>query len=150
MEDKVFYAFTNDYSEGCHPRILKRMLETNLEQTPGYGTDDYCAAAGEMIMDYFACDDHRTYFFVGGTPANLTVMAAFLKPWQGVLSADTGISHGSGAIEATGHRSSIPNVDGKLVADDVRHWCGRSRGRDADTWCTGMIYISQPTELGMY
>ncbi len=153
MEDKVFYAFTNDYSEGCHPRILKRMLETNLEQTPGYGTDDYCAAAGEMIMDYFACDDHRTYFFVGGTPANLTVMAAFLKPWQGVLSADTGhiAAHESGAIEATGHKVlTIPNVDGKLVADDVRHWCETFYADETHDHMVypGMIYISQPTELG--
>ena len=29
----------NDYSEGCHPSILLRLNEMNLEQNPGYGTD---------------------------------------------------------------------------------------------------------------
>ena len=29
--------FECDYSEGCHPAILQRMVETNLEQTAGYG-----------------------------------------------------------------------------------------------------------------
>ena len=28
--------FECDYAEGAHPRILERMLSTNLEQTPGY------------------------------------------------------------------------------------------------------------------
>ena len=30
--------FNCDYSEGAHERILKKLAETNLEQTPGYGT----------------------------------------------------------------------------------------------------------------
>ena len=31
--------FECDYGEGAHPKILERLLETNLEQTPGYGED---------------------------------------------------------------------------------------------------------------
>ena len=31
------YSFANDYSEGAHPRILEAMMNTNLEQNPGYG-----------------------------------------------------------------------------------------------------------------
>ena len=31
--------FNCDYSEGAHERILKKLAETNLEQTPGYGED---------------------------------------------------------------------------------------------------------------
>ena len=34
--------FECDYSEGAHPRILNRLLETNLEQSPGYGMDEHC------------------------------------------------------------------------------------------------------------
>ena len=29
--------FNCDYTEGAHPRVLEKMLETNLEQTVGYG-----------------------------------------------------------------------------------------------------------------
>ncbi len=32
-------SFASDYMEGCHPRILQRLAETNMEQSPGYGLD---------------------------------------------------------------------------------------------------------------
>ena len=41
--------FNNDYCEGCHQRILDKLSDTNLVQTPGYGTDDYCRHAAELI-----------------------------------------------------------------------------------------------------
>lgn len=41
--------FNSDYTEGCHPAILERLAATNMEQTPGYGEDAYCAAAAEQI-----------------------------------------------------------------------------------------------------
>ena len=34
-------SFTSDYMEGAHPLIMQRLMETNLEKTPGYGTDAY-------------------------------------------------------------------------------------------------------------
>ena len=37
--------FHNDYSEGCHPNVLEKLIKTNLEQTPGYGEDIYCEEA---------------------------------------------------------------------------------------------------------
>ena len=37
--------FTSDYTEGCHSRILDRMIQTNFEQTSGYGTDYHCQNA---------------------------------------------------------------------------------------------------------
>ena len=37
--------FENDYCEGAHEEILKKLVETNLEKTSGYGTDPYCASA---------------------------------------------------------------------------------------------------------
>ena len=40
--------FENDYCEGAHEEILKKLVETNLEKTSGYGTDPYCASAGKI------------------------------------------------------------------------------------------------------
>ena len=37
--------FNCDYTEGAHPHILEKMQETNLEQTIGYGEDEYCEQA---------------------------------------------------------------------------------------------------------
>ena len=40
--------FHNDYSEGCHQKVLEALTRTNLEQTPGYGEDHYCAEAADL------------------------------------------------------------------------------------------------------
>lgn len=42
-------SFESDYTEGAHEQILKRLLETNLEQLSGYGSDPYCESAKEKI-----------------------------------------------------------------------------------------------------
>ena len=31
--------FDSDYMEGAHPTVMQRLVETNLEQTVGYGED---------------------------------------------------------------------------------------------------------------
>ena len=41
--------FNNDYSEGCHPKVLDALTKTNMIQTFGYGEDEYCAAAAAKI-----------------------------------------------------------------------------------------------------
>ena len=41
--------FTSDYTEGAHPRIIEKLAETNMEQTVGYGEDQYCQKAKDKI-----------------------------------------------------------------------------------------------------
>ena len=41
--------FNSDYTEGCHTAILEKLVETNMEQTAGYGEDEYCGQARELI-----------------------------------------------------------------------------------------------------
>ena len=92
--------FACDYSEGAAPEILRRLTETNLEQTPGYGEDVYCEAARAKIRALCAKEDAEVQFLVGGTQTNMTVIASILRPHQGVLAADTGHInvHETGAI----------------------------------------------------
>ena len=45
--------FECDYLEGAHPRIMARMMETNMEQNPGYGEDPHCGHARELIAAGF-------------------------------------------------------------------------------------------------
>ena len=98
--------FNCDYTEGAHPRVLEKMLETNLEQTVGYGEDPYCEAARELIRRECQRQDVDVQFLVGGTQTNFTVIRAALRPYQGVLSPATGHinGHETGAVEATGHK----------------------------------------------
>ncbi|MEG1435650.1 threonine aldolase family protein, partial [Gordonibacter sp.] len=145
--------FDSDYLEGAHPAILERLAATNLDQTAGYGTDEVCAAARKRIRTACACPDAAVYFLTGGTQANAIVADQLLRPWEGVVSADTGHihTHEAGALEAFGHKAlPLPHQHGKLVAADVRAYCEAYWG-DANhehVVAPGVVYISHPTEYG--
>ncbi len=145
--------FNNDYSEGCLPQILEKLAATNLEQTPGYGVDNYCNAAAQKIRELCQKDDIGVHFLVGGTQTNLTVIAAALRPYQAVISAVSGHInvHETGAVEATGHKViALPSDDGKITAKQVEAEV-RTHNESADAeHCAqpAMVYISNPTEYG--
>lgn len=109
--------FECDYGEGAAQPVLDLLQKTNLEQTPGYGMDDYCDQARGLIRKLCDAPDAGVHFFVGATQANFTVVDALLKPWQGVLCADSGHInvHETGAVKATGHKClALPSVQAKL------------------------------------
>lgn len=140
----------SDYQEGAHPAILKRLAEINFQQNPGYGEDDWCHQAADLIRRACACPQADVHFIPGGTQANMTVIAAALRPHQGALCAHTGHinAHETGAVEATGHKVlAVPSPDGKITAAQVQ----REVLLQADfehTVKPGLVYISFPTELG--
>lgn len=145
--------FQCDYNEGAHPLILQRLAETNMEQTVGYGEDEYCAQARKLIQQ--ACDnfDVDVHFLVGGTQTNTTVIAHTLRPYQGVLSAVSGHInvHETGAIEATGHKVlAIESADGKLTASQIEEAMQAHLNEDGPEHMVqpGMVYLSFPTEVG--
>ena len=148
----MFY-FNNDYSEGCHEKVLEALVKTNLEQTPGYGEDRHCACAAAKIRKLCGREDLAVHFLVGGTQANLTVIAAALRPHQGALGAATAHInvHETGAVEATGHKVLwVPSDDGKVTAAQVAetveaHWADASFEHTVQP---KLVYISNPTELG--
>lgn len=146
-------CFQSDYLEGAHPSILKKMEESNFEQTVGYGMDPYCESARNKIRTYCQAPEADVHFLVGGTQANFTVISALLRPYQGVIAATTGHInvHETGAVEATGHKVlPLSSEDGKITADQVEAYC-ESHWNDADhehIVQPGMVYISHPTENG--
>lgn len=145
--------FNNDYSEGCHPKILEALTRTNYEQTLGYGEDEYCAQAAKKIRTLCGREDAAVHFLVGGTQTNMTVIAAALRPHQGVLCAGSGHinTHETGAVEATGHKVlPLPSQDGKIHAGQVREavLSYRADASFEHTVQPKMVYISNPTELG--
>jgi len=145
--------FHNDYSEGCHEKVLERLIATNLEQTPGYGTDDYCASAAEKIRKACGREDVDVHFLVGGTQANLTVIDAALRPHQGALCAVSGHInvHETGAVEATGHKVlALPSDDAKITAGQVAAAVEAHRNDDSFEHMVQpkLVYISNPSELG--
>ena len=101
---KLFFA--SDYMEGAHPLILQRLMETNLLHTVGYGTDEFSESARAKVRKACNAPDADVYFLVGGTQTNATVIGSILRPYQGVIAAETGhvSTHEAGAIEAGGHK----------------------------------------------
>lgn len=145
--------FECDYLEGAHPRILELLGETNFVQTPGYGKDVYCEKAISIIKEKCDAQDADIHFLVGGTQTNKTVIASILRPYQGVLSADTGHInvHETGAIESTGHKVLPLNSDnGKITASQVKEAYDHHFNDNSPEHLVqpGMVYISHPTELG--
>ncbi len=145
--------FNSDYTEGCHPAILERLAETNLEQTPGYGEDAYCAAAADKIRALCAAPDAAVHFLVGGTQTNVTVISAALRHYQGVITASSGHIniHETGALEACGHKCLvIETPDGKLTAEQVAAYADDHRADESFEHMVQpkMVYISNPTEFG--
>jgi threonine aldolase len=147
-------SFASDYIAGAHPAVLKRLVETNLETLPGYGTDEYCASAAEKIKK--ACGlgaDADVYFISGGTQTNQIVISTMLKGYEGVICADTGHinAHEAGAIEYFGVKAlPLKGEAGKITAAAVDEYCKTFYGDDNHEHMVfpGMVYISFPTEYG--
>ena len=145
--------FNNDYSEGCHEQVLRKLMDTNMEQTLGYGEDPYCREAAEKIRRLCGREDLAVHFLVGGTQTNLTVISAALRPHQCVLGAESAHihTHETGAIEAAGHKvQALPSSDGKITAAQVEQAVLDHREDEAFEHMPQprMVYISNPTELG--
>ena len=84
--------FSCDYLQGAHPRILKRLSESNFESEAGYGEDSFSETARERIRLACASPDAEIYFLLGGTQSNATVIDALLRMYQGVIAAATSMS----------------------------------------------------------
>ena len=57
MEYSKQQHFDSDYMEGAYPKILERLIETNMIKTPGYGGDDFCKSAKEKILAACECEE---------------------------------------------------------------------------------------------
>lgn len=141
--------FRSDYSQGAHREVIEALAKTNLEHTDGYGLDPHCAHAAQIIRELTGRADAAVHMMVGGTPCNITVIAAALRPYESVIAVRSGhiYSHETGAVEATGHRIvNFPGVNGKLLPEMIDQ--AFTEYDDEHTVKPRMVYISQPTEIG--
>ena len=143
------YSFANDYSEGACLQIMEELIKVNFQQSAGYGLDEYCLKAEEMIREEIGQPQADVHFITGGTPCNVLAISAILKPYEAVISADTGHinTHETGAVEATGHKIlTAPNDDGKLRPEDIRRICDAHT--DEHMVKPAMVFVSDSTEIG--
>lgn len=145
--------FNNDYSRGAHPAVLQALETTNASSYGGYGVDPWCEKAADEIKKYLACPEAAVHFLVGGTQTNVTAIAACLRPYQSVISAETGHihAHETGAIEHGGHKIlTLPSADGKITAAQIDAVGAEYRSSPIQEHITRpkLVYISFPTEYG--
>ena len=146
-------SFTCDYCEGAHPKILQRLLDTNMIQASGYGEDPFCSSARAKIREATCCPKADVFFLVGGTQTTATVIDSMLRGYEGVIAADSGhiAVHESGAIEFGGHKViTLPAKEGKLEAVTIENYLKVFHADEAKDHMVlpGMVYISFPTEYG--
>jgi len=149
----MMIRFNNDYNHGAHPAILEALTATNQDSYGGYGIDSWCEKASEEIKKYLNCDQAQVHFLIGGTQANFTVISAALRPYQGVISADSGHIHvhETGAVEHCGHKiHALPAVNGKITAEQIaaEGELYRISGVQEHITQPKMVYLSFPTEYG--
>lgn len=151
MNEKL--SFACDYAKGAHPNIMKRLAETNMMKTAGYGLDEISESARNRIRKACGCEKASVEFLVGGTQTNAVMIDALLRSYQGVIAAETGhISvHEAGAIEAGGHKVlALPHRSGKISAEDVEKYLEDYYSDESHEHMVmpGMVYLSHPTEYG--
>lgn len=144
--------FGNDYHRSAHPRVLEAIAEADGAYA-GYGADELCATAAERIRTACQAPNAEVHFMVGGTQANATIITHRLRPWEGVIAADSGhiATHETGAIEHTGHKViTLPNQLGKITAAQVRACMEEYRASGVEEHMPepALVYITQPTEFG--
>ncbi len=141
--------FLSDYSQGAHPKVMEALERTNMEHSNGYGLDEHCEKAMEIIKNIIGIDNCEVYMMIGGTPCNVTIISASLRPYESVVALRTGhiYFHETGAIEATGHRVvALEGENGKMTPELIDK--AREEYEDEHTPLPKMVYISQPTECG--
>ena len=82
------YSFLNDYSEGAHPQVLEALVNTNMVQTVGYGEDEHCQKAKDVIKERIGNKNADVHFLVGGTQTNMLMISYALKHYQAVIACD--------------------------------------------------------------
>ena len=145
--------FDSDYMETAHPAILHRFSEIIGEQNTGYGFDRYTKKAAEKIAVACGKPDALVKFLVGGTQTNATVIDAFLRKFEGVISVAAGhiATHEAGAIEGSNHKVlPIEGRNGKVTKEVLSAYLKDFYNDEnyEHMVLPKMVYISHPTEDG--
>ena len=139
----------NDYSAIAHPKVLSKLVELNDLTFVGYGLDEYSKRASDLIKDVIGCETCDVHFLAGGTITNKILISHALKPYEAVVSCDSGHInvHETGTIEQSGHKIvTVPNELGKMQVEDLEKVI--KNHTDEHMVKPKMVYISNSTEFG--
>ncbi len=145
-------SFNNDYTELVHPRLLNKIIETNMEYDKPYGFDSYGVKVEKLIRTKLKNDNVDVHFISGGTQTNVVAIASALYPFESIIATDIAHinAHETGAIEATGHKIyTFPHVNGKLDIKVVKEFYEDVKNKEFVA-IPKLVCITNATEFGTY
>src|SRR4051794_19109437 len=148
LTSRAVRAFASDNYAPILPEALEAIAAANSGHAVSYGADEWTARLRARSAELFGSDAIFPVF--NGTGANVVGLRAMLRPWEGVICADTAHLNVDecGAPEVMGGIKllTVPTPDGKLspALVDARI----QRVGDEHVVQPGVVSVTQSTELG--
>jgi len=142
-------GFASDNYAGVHPEVMDAIAAANVEHARSYGEDAVTRRLDERLREEFG-PDARGFVVFNGTGANVIAMRALLRPWEGVICAETAhiaVDEAGAPERIAGTKLlTIPTPHGKLTPE----LCNPRIDRMDDIHAVrpGMISVTNSTELG--
>lgn len=143
--------FRNDYAAGCIEPIFKLIQEYNDGPHPGYGDDELCKRAAEVLQSKFPDVQSDIHFISTGTLSNIVMIKQSLHQYYSVIATNTShiVAHEAGAIESTGRKIvQVNNSDGKITPEAIRKVYDNALRHPRSTLRPKVVFISNATEVG--
>lgn len=114
--------FASDNASGAHPAVLDAIRAANEGHAYAYGDDDWTRAAEAVVRRHLG-DEARAFFVFNGTGANVTALAALMRPYEAVIcpaTAHINVDECGAPERFTGGKLiAVPTPDGKLTPEMV-------------------------------
>jgi threonine aldolase len=141
--------FNSDNYAPVLPEVMDALAAVNSGHEPAYGHDSVTRRAEALLRAEFGEHAHAFLVF-NGTGANVVGLRALLRPWEGVVCAESAhlnVDEG-GAPERIGAIKllTVPAPDGKLTPELVEQRIVRIGDEHAVQ--PGVVSVTQSTELG--
>lgn len=142
-------SFGSDNHAGAHDAVVRALARANTADVPGYGDDPWTERAASALRAEFGAQGD-IYFVFTGTAANVLGLSLLLRPYEGVIcaeSAHVNVDECGAPERILGSKLlTVPTPDGKLTPELIGRRLG-DRG-DEHRVQPRVVTISQVTELG--
>jgi threonine aldolase len=141
--------FNSDNYAPVLPEVMAAIAAVNEGHAPAYGNDAVTARVEARLRELFGEHAHG-FLVLNGTGANVVALRSMLRPWQGVIVADSAhlnLDEGGAPEAVAGIKLlTVPTPDGKLTPKLVATWIVRIGDEHAIQ--PGVVSVTQTTELG--
>jgi threonine aldolase len=142
-------SFGSDNHAGAHDAVVRALARANTADAAGYGADPWTGRAASALRAAFGARG-GAYFVFTGTAANVLGLSLLLRPYEGVIcaeSAHVNVDECGAPERILGSKLlTVPTPDGKLTPELIGTRLG-DRG-DEHRAQPRAVTISQVTELG--